>query len=369
MEIEKVEKRANYVFFIVVILLLISLFIGGNPKFRFSSGEDENGIEWFVSLPKKYQEKFTAESPLKDPFIRLIHDFQYSRLFENRFPIVLGGRDGWLYYTGERNMDDYQNAFPISEDELMQIYVNLEGINRRLAIHDKKLIVVIAPSRETVYPEWLPFGTKKVGNDDRMDQFMAYMEKLQGKTTILDLRDEMLAAKEIYPLLYFKMDTHWNQYGAFIAYQEICKAIQADEKFSDFKCKSWDDYVVETTEYEGDMVKLMPTDLDLKESIPVFVPLFDSPVVQDPPPPLGRDRVEWLYTTIPEELSPNPYTLVSFRDSFSMDLVPFLREDFQEATFEWNFHYNEELVNEKDPDIVIIQVVERYLHVLAWFGN
>ena len=196
------------------------------------------------------------------------------------------------------------------------------------------------------------------------------MQKLDSEVTILDLRDELTAAKHHSPLLYFKMDTHWNQYGAFVAYQEICKTIQADEDFSDFVCKSEDDYTVETIPYEGDMVKLMPTNLELTEPIPRFIPNFDSPVQASwVRGPHDRDREEWVTSYIPPNESPNPYTLVSFRDSFFMDVVPFLQEDFQETTFEWNFHYNQELIEYEDPDIVIVEVVERYLHALAWFTD
>lgn len=367
---EKTQKTANLFFIAALILVCLGLFFGANPNFPWNPVDEMSWLEWFSRIPRDYQNHFNASSPLNDIFIKTIHDFQYARLFESRFPIVLGGKDGWLYYSGERNIDDYQNAFPISEEELLTIYMNLENLNRRMEARGRKLIVVVAPSRETVYPEWLPNNTEKVGEDDRMDQLMGFMNRLDSKVTILDLRDELVAAKHEYPLLYFKMDTHWNQYGAFLAYQEICKAIQADPDFSDFVCKSKDDYIIETTQYEGDMVKLMPTTLDLTESIPVFIPQFESPVQANRVRGIHeRDRIEWMTSYISPNESPNPYTLVSFRDSFFMDVVPFLQEDFQETTFEWNFHYNNALVQEKDPDIVIIEVVERYVHALAWFTD
>ncbi len=365
---EKAQKNANIVFLSAIFLICLGFFLLGNPNFPWQPSEEMSWLEWLVRFPRDYQNHFLSSSPFQAVFIKEIHDFQYSRLFENRFPIVLAGKNGWLYYTGERNIDDYQNAFPITDEELSQIYVNLETMNHELEARGTKLIVVIAPSRETIYPEWLPRNTEKVGTQDRLDILMGYLEKLNSEVTILDLRDELSAAKHHYPLLYFKMDTHWNQFGAFLAYQEICKTIQADDDFADFKCKSWTDYTIEEIMYEGDMVKLMPTNLDLKEPVPRLIPNFDSPVVRNwVRSPNERDMEEWVTSYIPPEESPNPYTLVSFRDSFFMDVVPFLQEDFQETTFEWRFHYNQALIDEKDPDIVIIEVVERYLHTLAWF--
>jgi hypothetical protein len=359
----------NSLFYALVIFLLSVLFMVNLPSLKTTQQNHQlDNWQLIRRIPNHFNAAVDSNSKLRDFLIRAKHDFQYKYLGEKRFPIVLGGKDGWLYYTGERNMDDYQNAFPISEDELMQIYVNLEGLNRRLAARGKLLLVVIAPSRETIYPEWLPSGTQKVGDNDRLDALMAYMEQYGGKTRIIDMREVLWEAKKDHPLLYFKTDTHWNQYGAFFAYQEICKTIQASPGYEDFICKGWDDYTIEYIPYSGDMVKLMPTNLTIEEMVPNFVPKFESFVVQDPPLPYERDRIEWVTTEIiPAIEAPNPYKLVSWRDSFSMDLIPFIREDFQEAVYEWNFHYNHELRVKEDPDIVIIQVVERYLHVLTLF--
>jgi len=187
--------------FITLILILFGVILWGGFVDRIHA-EERSTVDLAAGIPNIFRAATESNGAVRDTLIRAKHDVQYQVLGEKRFPIVLGGRDDWLYYSGERNIDDYQNAFPMTEDELMQIYVNLEAINRRLAIHDKLLIVVVAPSRETIYPDWLPQGTDKVGDDDRMDKLMAYMDKMGAKTKILDLRDELTAARVDSPLLY-----------------------------------------------------------------------------------------------------------------------------------------------------------------------
>ncbi|MBN2048088.1 MAG: hypothetical protein JW750_09615 [Anaerolineaceae bacterium] len=357
-------KILKILWVVAVFWILVGLFASSLPTSELMFGAEGGFWDHFGRIPNAYQSFLAQHFSLKDAFLRFKHDFQYGILQENRFPIVLGGQNGWLYYTGERNMEDYQNAFPISDDELMKIYSNLEQINRSLTRQGKKLIVVIAPNRETIYPDYLPSGVNPVNNTpDRLDQVLAYMEKMHAQTTILDLREPLLAAKEAGHQVYFKTDTHWNQYGAFIAYQEICKEIQKD--YPEHVCHGRDEWEIEYIQYSGDMVKLMPTNLTIEESIPNFVPLFEAKAVQDPPDPLTRDRYEFVYSELPEGSA--PLTLVEFRDSFSMDLLKFLREDFQKAVYEWNFNWNRDLVEEYDPDVVIIEVVERYIHALAWF--
>ncbi len=59
--------------------------------------------------------------------------------------------------------------------------------------------------------------------------------------------------------------------------------------------------------------------------------------------------------------------LVMFRDSFGYCLIPFLAEHFSFSLFQWawapttNILVDQEIVNQNDPDIVIIELVDRYL--------
>jgi hypothetical protein len=58
-----------------------------------------------------------------------------------------------------------------------------------------------------------------------------------------------------------------------------------------------------------------------------------------------------------------PKALV-FRDSFSWQLIPFLSESFRSVVYVWTFDFLPELIEREQPDVVILECVERYLNAL-----
>lgn len=48
-----------------------------------------------------------------------------------------------------------------------------------------------------------------------------------------------------------------------------------------------------------------------------------------------------------------------YRDSFSIALVPFIKESFYESTFDWDRNFSKSEILASGADVVIIQVVEK----------
>ena len=82
-------------------------------------------------------------------------------------------------------------------------------------------MILICPNKETIYPEFLPNTIKRAKNQTRLDQLIDYL-KINSNYQIVDIRKQLTKAKKSYPI-YYKMDTHWNQIGGFIACQEVMK--------------------------------------------------------------------------------------------------------------------------------------------------
>lgn len=54
-----------------------------------------------------------------------------------------------------------------------------------------------------------------------------------------------------------------------------------------------------------------------------------------------------------------------FRDSFSSAMIPFLAGRFQSAVFLWDHAYHTDIVAAEQPDVVILEVVERYQYAFS----
>ena len=55
------------------------------------------------------------------------------------------------------------------------------------------------------------------------------------------------------------------------------------------------------------------------------------------------------------------------RDSFLAGMTPFLMEYLANATFYWDYSLNARMISDDDPDIVVLEIVDRYLSSLLNF--
>ncbi len=151
---------------------------------------------------------------------------------------VLLGKKGWLFYDWRddgKSIIDYQGMAPFSDEELEKIRTNLENQRNWLRQRNIALTVAICPSKHTIYPEYLPDTVQRdPAAMTRLDQLTEYLG-VHSDFRLIDFRPVFWEEKKIYPL-YYKSDTHWNNYGAFLAYRQL---LQRWEKpaltLSDFK--------------------------------------------------------------------------------------------------------------------------------------
>jgi len=154
----------------------------------------------------------------RDKLISAFADFRL-RLGDRVFPKAVAGKDGWLFFTAENSADDYQNVTPFTRVELSEIWTNLEAVNAQLQSRGITLLVVIAPNKSSIYPDYMPAEIPVLRQSSRLDQFMAFF-RTKRKTQVLDLRPALLKMRKNRQV-YYATDTHWNDYGAFMAYSKI----------------------------------------------------------------------------------------------------------------------------------------------------
>jgi len=254
-----------------------------------------------------------------------------------------------MYWTGEGSIDDYQNTQPFLQSDLENIQTGLDAIYERYQAEGITFMVVVAPNKTTVYPEYLPDTIQKLRPKSRLDELMAHMQAY-GKTSILDLRPILLAEKKAQQV-YLATDTHWNDFGALAASREILLALQP--VFPALKFNNLDDFNQVPEQVEGDLPKLLfAADLFPEQTVRLE-PRFER-VAR-----FVETGVEGRVLSIhPDQHLPK---LVMFRDSFAIALIPFLSDHFSRAVYQWDFEIDEGLIDDETPDVVILEVTERYL--------
>lgn len=295
-----------------------------------------------------FEDTFSFRTPL----LRGWAEFRFRVLGDRLFNLFIVGKDNWLSYSGELSLDDYQNVLPVTDEDLAAFQSGLDGLNDRLQARGIRFLLVVVPNKNTIYPEYLPPQVPVLGKQSFLDRLVEYQGK-HGKAQILDLRAALLEARRERQVFYTK-DTHWNAYGAWVGYQEIMRALQKD--FPSLRPHSLDEYAFvddgmknnsEGKSLGQTMILDQEFHLELKEEPAIKSWTTSGPKIRS-----------IITTTRPGTGLPK---LVMYRDSFGGWLIPFLSDHFSPAVYVWAFRIDEDYIQAEAPDIVVVEVTERYL--------
>ena len=273
---------------------------------------------------------------------------------------VIIGKQGWLF-LGNINeyfdeLDYYRNLKPFTIRELRHWQILLEERRawlRRRGIH---YLFTIAPNKSTIYPEFMPDSIRKINLQSRQDQLVEHLKKYS-TLRILDLRPALLQAKKIRPA-YYQTDSHWNDWGGYIAYCEIIKYLQ--QYFDFIRPRPSHNFQMEQTEFRnGDLALLLTLPNIFRESrwqIKAKVPLQARVIrVSD------RELRDKLATISVHACATGPLpAALMVHDSFANQIKQFLSEDFSKIVYIWNWSLNffDKIIEKEEVKIVIDEMVE-----------
>ncbi len=340
---------------------------------------------WRQSAHENHENRLLASMPAVDPanlsaypqaFTAYFNDnFGYrSELIEFGRAIRLGlfkesympekvalGREGWLFLSGEYDniVDDYARRNLYDSAELKQI-VNQTLVKKEyVEAKGAKFYKVFYPNAHSIYAELLPYQIliQKIDTLTRADQVNEYLHKRNTGFQVIDVRDEVLAAKKEVQV-YFKYDTHWNSYGAFIGYRKLFSEMAKD--LPALKPSTITDYNISwKLEAGGDLLNMMGirNQEDYKELKPHFTLVSPTPGV-----PLTEAEGPYPNSIVHE--NPNDTTglaAVIFHDSFTIAMRQFISPHFKKVVYCWG-SFNQQVIENEKPDVVIEGNTERLFH-------
>ena len=316
-----------------------------------------------AGFPDAFQSYFNDHFGFRNALIRLNYLFKQRLLGVSASTQVTLGKQGWLYYAAEGSVEDYRGITHFDEDRLQRLCFTFEIKRKWLELQGIKYLLVIAPNKETIYPEYLPaqlYG--KIKDKTVLDDFFDYLIK-HSKVDFVDLRPSLIEAKQEYQL-YYKTDTHWNNYGAFVGYRKIMEPVS--KWFKHVRVLSLNDFKVnKQARIAGDLAGISGGREFLEESQFDFLPIKPFTSYS------GEKKNEQDFTRIKND--PSLPRALLFRDSFATALQPFIDENFQYTKYYWQRWAPETsinaLIHEVKPDIVIEEAVERLLKTMPDFSS
>ncbi|HEX8145337.1 MAG TPA: hypothetical protein VF553_22405 [Pyrinomonadaceae bacterium] len=306
------------------------------------------------SFPEKFREYFEDHFGFRQTLIGWQARVKVTWLGVSSSRQVLLGKEGWLFQPPyDNSTETYRGPRPFTEQQLAQWQRILETRRAWLAQRGIPYLFVVAPEKGSIYPEYMPdaMTPKKLRPETRLDQLLAYM-KLHSTVEILDLRPSLSEAKSRHRL-YHKTDTHWNDYGAFVAYRRIMRELS---KFRPgLEPAEESDFEISREPSPGlDLAALLGLDDVISEE---YIRMRSRPLGIESPGYSGNTRPR----LVSERSDAGLPRLVMFRDSFANNLIPFLDRHFSRIVYIWNDGFDPQLIETEHPDFVIQEIVERAL--------
>ena len=186
-----------------------------------------------------------------------LNNYLDTNLFQNtKIGDVVIGEENWLFYLpsrdGENAMADYQKTNLYSLEKSQEIAEKIEKTRDWfLKQGAESFHYYVAPSKETVYSQYMPDTPRIIGTgDSRMDAFSDYMEA-NSDVDFQYLKETLCQYSEQYQL-FKKYDTHMNNLGGYIMNEKITLDLTGE-------CLPIEDIVIEkgTKPCRGDLSRMI----------------------------------------------------------------------------------------------------------------
>lgn len=258
---------------------------------------------------------------------------------------VIQGENGWLYYAA--TLDDYQHKNGVSDRMLFNMAHNTALMQEYTELLGKTFVFTIAPNKNSLYGENMPGRYRyTVSPQSDAERLLFWLEK-EG-VHYVDLFALFAGQEET---LYYARDSHWNQKGAVLVYNALLDACGIPHE-------TYGEIPYETAcTYVGDLNRMLYPLWAEPEDEVYFQKAFTYEYVKE-----GATVEDTLVETVCGGREKN---LLMYRDSFGNSLLPYMAEQFAKATFSKVVPYPmTDLVN-AEPDVVIVEKVERHLPTLG----
>ncbi len=260
---------------------------------------------------------------------------------------VVVGSNNWLYYSS--TLDNYLGKNLMSSRAIFNTAHNLEITQNYLEQNNIKFLFTVAPNKNTLYPGNMPYYySKKESVNSNLKSFVARI-----KDSSLNYCDLLAPLESSDEVLYLEQDSHWNNKGALLAYNQILDSLG----------KPHDDYnsaqAVRTKNFYGDLGKMLyPStqqpeynyEYDINQTYSYVTPT--------------KSVEEAMISTQNDKASGRLYM---YRDSFGNALLPYFANAYNSAYFTKAFPVNLALESTiQKSDTVVFEIAERNL---IWFAQ
>ena len=270
---------------------------------------------------------------------------------------VLLGTDGWLYYVEYDENEDVRREIVLDDqDRENLITVQSENLEyfRDLGV---SYYVLVAPNKQTIYPEHLPLSVQPGKGPTRLDQIYEVLQR-ETEVPVLDARPALMDAKSQGKDLYYRYDSHWNETGTYAVFLSIAETLKKDHP--NLYIPSPEEISIDPDgTFNGDLASMIGMGGKYVDRCEWYH--FPGGEAQ-----ISPEESRELVSAYVNPDHPEAPRILLIHDSFGPALVTFLKEScsvLYETISGDELTYEEMLYGK--PDIVIYEKVERFAMALG----
>lgn len=363
------KKYLSVIFlFVLFIPFIDKAFNISDTIFKYESNEKralekmpDVNINYLDGFPKLYEQYVNDHFMCRNFLIDQYNNMRVKLFRESPVPNkAYIGLDDWLFLNNyQYNMS---HKVELSEQQLKDFVEELRRRRDFLKQQNCSLYVYIVPSKIKVYPE---YGGRKVPSAPSQGAAIeAYVKKNSDLPVTYLLPTLLNGKKKGAPLLFYKTDNHWSNYGAFVAYTKIMEDMKKD--FPTLMPLTVDDLVSKhDTANGGNAAQMMGAQSYFKEyHHRLEVAKYHSVEGEKKGYPFTGDFDKNDFEKQYDHENKALPSVLFIRDSFSGSLIPYISESFSHSTFifdVWRYQPNEEIIKNEKPSAVVYVIYEPLL--------
>jgi hypothetical protein len=285
-------------------------------------------------------------------------------------PYVLG-EDGWADW-GDVQANNFSQVLGrrfLTADELQRWHSYFAKLDAGLTAEGIPFYIVVAPAKFSIYSNELPAWAQPIRGSGPFDQLLAASPDLP----IVDLRPALIA-ESAKTQVYSRLNSHWSDYGAYVAWNTITECIKASSQ--GFAGLSAIPISGTTTTEFNEFANYGLTSAGPDWTMPTFVnPLSQVSLAANGAPAKlvdgsRRTGLADLPATTDVESAQVDKSLLLFGDSFTSIMSPYVAHAFSHTQLvRHNFDGDPAtqpdvltLARTLKPSVVIIEIAQRHLN-------
>ncbi len=368
-------KHFKYVFGIALFLITISFpLINNSFKLIKDIASTENKgaisrpefkIEKLDPFPAQYEKYYDNHFSLRNKMIQIFNFIHINFLKQSpNEEQVIVGKNNWLFLGGNE-MDSYTGKNAMTDSEIESFKKELEYRADYLKQRNCIFYFLVVPIKATIYSEYLPATTFKVTDITNGQKLLNYLNK-NSKLNTINLYDCLYKNKS--KSIYYQLDNHWNELGAFIGANEVLKQLKKD--FKEIDTNDIDNYDKRDSLVKTGNLYVMLSKVGNFNDTYVHLAPKNGFMAKDTNNGGYKCPEGFPYPWEFEAVKVNPFKkkkIFIVSDSFGKVMFPYVAEHFRKSVkvFDnWEYKINENIVEKEKPDVMLLMILESNLQGL-----